>query len=346
MRYARERLGLAMVLGCILGSISEARAQIPIVRGPVPGYFGGLSYGFQSRRVIVAPALGGFGTFGYFNAAPGYFPPNPYAAFGPRITNINIVSMPPPVYQPPIIINNNINIPAAALRPPEADPDGDVDQIVIRPRNRVPADPRLDPRLPREEDDRPLPGEEAGGFRPLRPEDRDRVRAMPPAIPDVPAPRNDHERLLGAGRDAFAAREYGRALRHFKQATEADTNEAVGYFLLAQAQFAVGKYRDAVSSIHAGLRIDRDWPRARFRPLDLYGANIKDYPEQMEQMRAALKANPQDPVLLFLCAYQLWFDGQQDEARVLFARARRLVADPRPIDLFLQGMPGDPVVFR
>jgi hypothetical protein len=40
--------------------------------------------------------------------------------------------------------------------------------------------------------------------------------------------------------------------------------------------------------------------------------------------------------LLFLLAYQLWFDGQQAEARKLFVRAAAVTPDKTFIDRFLQ----------
>ena len=86
---------------------------------------------------------------------------------------------------------------------------------------------------------------------------------------------------------------------------------------------------------------------AAFRPIELYGANVADYAEHLDQLRDALRRHPKDPVLLFLLAYQLWFDGQKDEARLLFRQAAARAVDPTFIDLFLrQNLPGDRVVMR
>jgi cytochrome c-type biogenesis protein CcmH/NrfG len=106
--------------------------------------------------------------------------------------------------------------------------------------------------------------------------------------------------------------------------------------LLAQAEFAVGKFREAVAAIHAGLRLQPDWSTVRFQPLTLYGANVADYPEHLALLEETLTRHPDDPVLLFLYAYQLWFDGRQDEAVPLFRRALLLVANPSFIRRFLQ----------
>jgi thioredoxin-like negative regulator of GroEL len=175
----------------------------------------------------------------------------------------------------------------------------------------------------------------------MRPKPVERRPAEKPADPQPE--RGDP---LFMGRQAFAAQEYGRAARFFKQASDDHPDNAAAYFLLAQAQFALGKYRDAVASIHAGLRLDKEWPASRFKPVALYGVNAGDHAEHRAQLQDALKRQPNDAVLLFLSAYQLWFDGQEDEARRLFGQARKLVTEPRFIDLFLIGPPAGPVVAR
>ncbi len=328
MRHARVWIGVLAALGCA----APARAQF-VVGPPRPG----VVVGYQSRRVVVGVAVGGYGSFSVVGPGPalGFGPPRPFG-FGPTFSSINIIT-PPPNYQPPIIINNNFNNfanpPAADAMPARGEPLDFRDPIVIRPRNGMRDDPPLD-----------LPGDPAGGFRPLRPEDRARAQPMPPAEGRPPVPEPDNP--VAQGRQAFANQEYGRAARLFRLAVDLDATDPMAWFLLAEAQFAVGKYREAVASIHAGLKLDRDWPRGKFRPRELYGANVKDYAGHRDELRDALKRQPADAVLLFLSAYQLWFDGQQDEARVLFARARRLVADPQPLDLFLRGPAGDPVAQR
>jgi hypothetical protein len=309
-----------------LGWITEARAQI------------GIGIGFTGRRVT------GFVTSGY--AGYGYAYPRGvigYPSYGRSVSvsNITIISPPPPPAQPIIIMP-----PPPVIIEAQRDPEINIrDPIVIRPRRPAPEE------MPVE-----LPGAPAGGFRPIRPEDR--ARAQQPANPDVPVKppivkpvqppaKNEYERLLARGRDAFNEQQYGRSLRLYQQATEARPDQPLGYFLLAEAQLALGKYREAVAAIHSGLKLQRDWPASKFQPRKLYEANAADYAQHMDQLAGALRQNRQDPALLFLYAYELWFDGQEDEARLLFRRAAKLVADPRFIELFLQqGQMGDPIAAR
>ena len=120
--------------------------------------------------------------------------------------------------------------------------------------------------------------------------------------------------------------------------------EALPHFLLAQTLLALGKYHEARDAIHAGMALRPDWPNARFQPLELYGPHVADYPDHLATLEATLHRHPNDPVLLFLYAYQLWFDGRKDEARVLFLRARPRAADRGIIDRFLRTPPAAPAV--
>jgi tetratricopeptide (TPR) repeat protein len=227
--------------------------------------------------------------------------------------------------------------------------------------------------------DPPLPGgAPAGGFRPVRPEDRARAaKPVPPEpppeqpkppdkpkppedvkpprkpdqAPELPRPprpeaepRAENARLVALGRAAFASLEYGRAAQRFRQATQEAPREPLAHFLLAQALVALGKYREAVDAIHAGMELRPDWPAAHFPPLELYGANVADWPAHLRRLEDTLKRHPDDPVLLFLYGYELWFDGRREEAEGLFRRARPGAADPSVIDRFLRALPPAQVV--
>src|SRR5262249_20792721 len=135
-------------------------------------------------------------------------------------------------------------------------------------------------------------------------------REPPPLFPPVVAeadPRAEARRQVAQGRIAFAAQEYGRAARRFGQATEADPQDGLAWFLLTQAQFALGKYAEAVQALHAGLRRLPDGP-AEFRPREMYGANLDDFFRQLRLLEDATRDNPEDPVLLLLRGWQLWTD--------------------------------------
>jgi hypothetical protein len=229
----------------------------------------------------------------------------------------------------------------------------------------IPPPPELPP-APEPPPPPPLPGDPAGGFRPVGAQERAKARApvaeKPPEKPAPPAakkaplpppapfrppppaagPREEAEQLLRLGREAFAAREYGRAALRFGQAAAADPTMSLAPFLLAQAQLALGKYDEAVDAIHAGLRLQPDWPTAGFRPVELYERHVADLPLHLRRLEEARERHPDDPVLLFLSAYQLWLDGRREEARPLFERAAQKAAGPSFAERFLLAAPAGP----
>ena len=227
--------------------------------------------------------------------------------------------------------------------------------------------PRRDPdRAAEAVPDRPLPGRDAGDFRPLDPDNRKRAeRPLPadqepmkkplpppdeklPPLPRPPLPEDnpiaESARLVGIGKAAFADQQYGLAAERFLQASKLAPNDAMTHFLHAEALLALGKYLDAVDAITAGLKVQPDWPLKRFQPLELYGQHVADYPEHLRRLEDTLTKHPNDAALLFLSAYQLWFDGRKDDARARFLRARPGVPDPTIVDRFLQAKPAAPPV--
>jgi hypothetical protein len=210
------------------------------------------------------------------------------------------------------------------------------------------------------------PGAPASVFRPIRPEDRARAllptvpgpvapkqpEAMPlwpepPPLPGPPTaaadPKAANAQLIQLGNEAFQAGHYGRAEWVFRRADATFSQDPLAYFLSAQAQFALGKYAEAVVAIHAGMRLQPDWPDAGFRSRALYGANPADFPAQLQRLADAQAHWPDDPILAFLYAYQLWFDNRKDEARMLFQRAKAFTPDPSFIERFLHAKAGSSV---
>ncbi len=275
----------------------------------------------------------------------------PYSPYGFGTFNSTVLYVPPP----PIVVAQPIVI-AQPIIVAEPQPEPEREVFVIRPRQRGAREVLPDGQVPAEMPERPLPGAPAGGFRPVLPEDRARARAPapreepPPKLPRPPAPEADpkaeNARQAKLGKQAFAKEEYARAAERFRQATAVMPQDPETHFLLAQAYFATGKYREAVAAIQEGLHWQPEWPTAKFRPRDLYGANAAEFTDHLKALEEAAQRLPNDPVLLFLLGYQLWFDGRQEEARRLFERAARLVADPAHIEPFLRSKPAVRVVDR
>ena len=234
----------------------------------------------------------------------------------------------------PIVLANELPIDIA---PRQAEEEGPKGKLIIK----------------RGKGDVPLPGQEAGVFRPLQPDDRARalkqappearkVPEPPPPLPQDARPANPQPELplapvnsISRGKQAFAGQEYGRAERFFQQAIRKESALPSAHFLLAQAQMTLDKYQEAADTILAGLRLQSDWPKSKFRAEELYGNHRADFKEQLEHLKELLDQKPSDPVLLNLYAYQLWFDGRGDEAKSFFRRAAEVSSDKTWLDLFL-----------
>jgi tetratricopeptide (TPR) repeat protein len=179
-----------------------------------------------------------------------------------------------------------------------------------------------------------------------QPKEVPRPKKPEPDLPRPPAPeddpRDEHARLVRAGRSAFADQEYGRAAQRFRQAVRLLPAEPEPYFLLAQALLAQGSYYDAFDAIRDGMRRRPDWPTARFRPIELYGRHLDEYTALLRATERALARFPRDPELLFVRGYVLWFDGRKEEARPYFRKALPHAANRDAIDRFLRAMPDEP----
>jgi hypothetical protein len=304
----------------VLFTASPAAAQI--ILGP-PGLT------FPGKRVTVTASLGGVGL-----PPPIWWGPYGYGGpFGGTSISVTTVVVPRPV---------------VVVLAPERDDLDDRGPLLIVPGRR-----RLD--------DPPPPD---GLMRPLRPGERPRARppAEPPPAPAPPAPPApvkperipelplapapeptppaEAARQVRLGREAFAGGEYGRAAERFARAAEVFPDEPLAGFLLAQAYFARGQYAEAFAALEAAFRSRPAGPGDGFVPRALYGERAADFAAHLQALRDALARFPDDPVLLFLTGYELWFNGQREEARPLLKRALPLLPNPAAFERFVQGLDG------
>ena len=327
-----------------LACAGELRAQFP----PYSYSGGGLGFSYQRRNLSL---------FGYFGAPPsGRMAVN--AAFG-------LAPYPPPPYEfygPPVLLPPRMR----GLRPPPMpaieDETAGIDlDLVPSAKSSAPEVVPAPRPVPAPAPAFEMPGKDVSKqVPPVRPDDVAPPKKAPeppppppkpeppPAPPAPPAgPKEESAHLANLGLTAFSAQAYGLATHRFRQAITADPKGARAHFLLAQAQFALGKYTAAVESIHAGMRLHNTWPTAPFQPrLDLYGGIEPDFAAQLKRLEGAVQQAPKQPALRFLLAYQLWFDNRRDEAVAQFRQARALTADPRFIDPFLAAAAPKQVVLK
>jgi hypothetical protein len=306
MAHARWLTALLLTLA----AAAEARAQIYLPYGYGGSYYSrGFRIGYHRHRhhrygFSVSAYAGGYGWYSAPVIGP-YFA----APYGVTVNRINVIYQPPPT----VIVAESRRDRPRSLADETAGVDLDeTDPVTLKPRKA-------------DEDDRPLPR------RPARPPVKKIRKPQPP-----PPPADDEDiDLLEAGRKAFTDRVYGLAAQRFRQAALDDPRDHLARFYLAQAQFALGKYRDAVKSIEAGMDLKKGWPAARFHARELYGKNDIDFLGHLKRLEDVLDKHPADPVLLFLRAYELWFDGKRAKARPLFRQAKKRAADPAYINQFL-----------
>lgn len=267
---------------------------------------------FQFGFHYAQPYCGPFGWPTPFYAGP-YYPFSPPAVY--------FVPQPViPVQAVPLVIPQEL-VPARFDE--EIPKDIDLDQfIVVRPNNknarRMPAPERLPP-IPNVPDlnIRPAP-------LPLEPK-----RAADARV--------EMNRQLDLGRQAMGDAEFGRALHRFDEAIRIAPKTSTGYFHRAQVEFALGKYHEAVGSIVEGLKLRPDWSSVRFATRDLYGNNFGLFDLHLQELKNTLAQRPEDPALLFLYGYQLWFDGRRRDATPILEKAAVRSLTPEPIQTFLLG---------
>jgi hypothetical protein len=289
--------------------------------------------GEASAQIILSPyGYGGRARFkhhrhrwrasGYLGVTGSGFLFGPYSPFGVTVTQVQIIVP----ASPTIIVN------AGPRGRPEPD-DEDMSPIDLDTTDPV----TMRPRKPPPEEGEPVEA-------PRRPREVERPRLPPP--PELPGPPPPRERPgdnvtdpVERGKRAFANREYGLAAQCFRQAALADPAAAMPQFLLAQAQFALGKYRDAFHAIRAGMDRKRDWPTTRFPPRALYEGNDVEFLGHLKRLEDLIEKHANDPVLLFVLAYELWFDGQREKARGILQKVNKILPDPSYADRFLR-VPG------
>jgi hypothetical protein len=66
----------------------------------------------------------------------------------------------------------------------------------------------------------------------------------------------------------------------------------------------------------------------------------------LRHLEETLARHPDDPVLLFLYAYELWFDGRKDEAWPLIQKAAEAAPGDAGIKRFLEFRPAVPLVMH
>src|SRR5579884_4142951 len=293
---------LAALVGCVLVG-PELSAQGFLLPPPVGSFIIGRtlspSHHHHHFSSFAAYVSGSYG-LGYVASYPSW----PVVS-APTVV---ICNPPPVVISQPVVVVNQPTLPAgldrAALRRKGIILPGDDDEDEQPPPAKKPPPP-------------PMPAPQP-----------------PPAPPEDPSAR-----LLELGKAAFAAQLYGLAERRFRRATTLPQVDPRSFFFLAQAEFALGKYAEAVEAIDTGLRLRPNWPESNFRALDLYDGHATDFTAHLDRLRDAVARFPKDATVLFLLGYEEWFAGRIEQAQALFHRAAALAPERAAIRIFRDANP-------
>jgi len=136
-------------------------------------------------------------------------------------------------------------------------------------------------------------------------------------------PRKEAQRWIQRGRAAFIAGEYGRAAQLFATAAEKDPDLPFPRYWQAQAEIAAGRYAHAFAVLRLGLQ-QHAQAAHRFDPKELYGTHPQRHAEHLAALRRAVADQPQEPILAYLLAWQLWLIGEKAEARRWWERSQQL----------------------
>jgi hypothetical protein len=333
----------ALALPLTLATAGTLHAQLVVV-GPGGGFRYGSSIGayYQGRNFFIGGFLGGFSSGGYMTRSIAITPivTGPY---GPAYYD-PLLPPPPPFGLSPasggVIYDARLPRPIL-VKPPIDDETAGIDLDLLPPKKKAIEELPPPPKVASEPAE--LPGgkvvSKPAGAPPAPPKVKDKDDPPPPKKVPAPKPPESPEdqaaALLDEGLAAFKKEEYGLAAHRFRQAAGLDPKLARAHFLLAQAQMALGKFAPAVEAIHAGMDLAKQWPKAKFQPrLDLY-TDPAEFNTHLLRLDAAVKASPNSAALLFLLAYQHWFDDNRAAAVPLFRRARLTAPDTAYIDQFL-----------
>jgi Flp pilus assembly protein TadD len=310
-----------------------SRTQAQIVVGTTRGGFatgGGVSAGNRNRGLSVSGLTGQTTIFRYGVIGVPY-PGGFYGYAGGTWWGPPPIVVRPIIMPPPIIVQVQ-QPPQAVDLPPAVDPGRF--NVITPDRPNMP--PKLKLPEPKQQPLKAAPPKEPKGAIPKEVDLGVAPGEFPLAPGKVANPKAEAERQIEMGRTAFVNGEFGRAIERFRRASAVAPDEPTAIFLVAQAQFAVGKYDDAVASILDGMKRQPNWPTSAFQSRGLYKNNNELFEAHLKDLRVAVAANPNDYRLLFLLGVEFWFDGQKEAARPFLEPAARLAPNPAPIEAFLK----------
>lgn len=127
----------------------------------------------------------------------------------------------------------------------------------------------------------------------------------------APAPPEDP---MALGDLLLREGDYEGAAAAYRKVVEAEPDNSVAKFALADALFALGRYHEAAYMARKGLTQDPGWLDAEVDKARLF-KDLAEFDRLLGMLQASASASAYDNAIWFLLGYQLFYAGRLDEAR-------------------------------
>jgi hypothetical protein len=148
--------------------------------------------------------------------------------------------------------------------------------------------------------------------------------------------RERARRFIELGDAHFDAGKLAQAYDRYKMASQAAPDLAEPFFRQGQVHVAMRRYDQAATAFRRGLGVQPDWSAQGFRLDLIYRDNHAAREAMLDALRRAAAAQLDDVNVQFVAAVQYFFNGQEQESRTHFERAKALGEPAATMEPFLR----------
>jgi tetratricopeptide (TPR) repeat protein len=126
------------------------------------------------------------------------------------------------------------------------------------------------------------------------------------------------------------------AYDRYKKAAEAAPDLSEPYFRQGHTLAALRRYEQAAAAFRRGLALRPDWAAGGFRLSDMYRDRDAARLATLDTLQRMAEVQPDDVNVQFVAGVQFFFDGQVEQARKHFERAKALGEPAQNVEPFLK----------
>jgi tetratricopeptide (TPR) repeat protein len=134
----------------------------------------------------------------------------------------------------------------------------------------------------------------------------------------------------------FRERRLADAYDRYKKAAEAAPDLSEPYFRQGHTLAALRRYEQAAAAFRRGMALRPDWPAGGFRLSEIYHDRDAARLATLDTLQRIAEAQPGDVNVQFTAGVQFFFDGQVEQAKKYFERAKALDEPAQNVDPFLK----------